>query len=576
MSSSIGLRGVCVARCVYWSSMGMQLEQTVPRERQEARDPVQTLLRGAVYEALTSAQLRRRASRMEGVPDEALERVLTFTEGLEAHEEANTLFLDEWRGEVEKAEAPERLTHEEVAARFAAWPKQAELLAAESQALAQYEALLADETDWTLPVTDRIALTRWDVAAIVNDLQVRAAERIADADARGEQLDALDETLAQMVDAMPESEGVGKKLELEELYLLRRLIHAADTGHVMSVEHATPREDLDRHKAIDLHVSVAGRAVPVQVKTLKSDVHVEGRWRQAALMAHTEARFAGKETSVVRLEREAVEQAYRKARRAPAHVPHRTDTFTALQPLVNALPARMRNNVFPLTGTTEAVFAEERMQFEARQAEMRALQASYFLKEEARAQAAAREAAQEEAAQEEAALQAKRDAIAQHEAAQAADADARIRERADADFRKRRAAEQHAEESLRRAEEERVLAALRAEEEAARAAQEEARRQKRKEKEALGWPPKTFAGMLTPPLLQGLGLLSTDWRNDPQALLGAKKAFLQLFAKPKKGKNPVDTDAPNAFFKSVFPQAHDMASPDSAVLEQIHGVQKAA
>jgi hypothetical protein len=569
--------------------MAMQFEQSSFQPRKERSgsegaytDKLQALVRGAVYEGMSGKQVRRHMELMQqnvGIREQDQKeggflRAVELAEGMDAHERANKLFLEKWYGQLEKIPGVEKLSREEVMKRFDAFADREALLQAEQDAIVHYEKILADESEWSLPLREYLALHRSDIEALVNDLQVRDAERILDAETRRERLAELDAALAEIVDNA--SDNIGKRLELEEIYLLRRLAHDADNGHLVSVEHSTPRQDLRANTAIDFMVAAAGRAVPFQVKTFKGGTHADW-YRQEEVHERAVRRLGGSGTRVVTLEAQAVDAAYDRVRGERVTSLKLTDAYTTLSPLVESLPAIQRERLLSLTGMTEENFAAEHERFEVKQRETREAQGVYFLREaermktfqerEREIRGAERREIEEARAREEALLAHEESVRQQREAAER-EKIARLREREEAKTAKRAAAEQRAREAPARAEEARRLAAMHAEEEAALAAKRDEIRRKRtatiEAKEALGWPPKQFVGMLTPSLLQRLEFLPVDWKNDARQLLEAKKQFLQRFAKPKKGMAPAESDGPNELFKETFSTQSAFESPSQS------------
>jgi hypothetical protein len=107
---------------------------------------------------------------------------------------------------------------------------------------------------------------------------------------------------------------------------------------------------------------------------------------------------------------------------------------------------------------------------------------------------------------------------------------------------------------------------------------EELEEKKRKAKERLAkkkerpdWPPEALVGLGNASSLKRLGFLPPDWNNDAQALLRAKKAFVGLFAKPKRGAAPTEADKPTKDFGQVFPSRQDFESPDAETHARLRG-----
>jgi len=476
-----------------------------------------------------------------------------LAKGLDAHETANELFYDDWQRVLEAQDAPEALTRADVAALRARFSMEAGLERSEQEMRAAYERLLDASPAWSLPLTDNVVLERTDIETLVNDLAVRDAEREQDPELRRQLLLELDRELSALIASLPR-EDWGKRLELQELFLFRRLVHDADAGHLVTVEHSTPREDFRREEAVDMRIAVAGETLPLQVKTFKSGTHSAGREQQAAVTARAKAQLEGSNTRLVQLETEAVQQAYETAVRQLGSRSRMTlaDKYEALRPLMEAFPPMARERLLRLVSVTEEDLVREQEAFEAREAALRAHQAVYFLKEEERMQR------EREAEEEERMAVEERARIRQAMFDQGTE---KIRTRAETAAEKRARALARLQEGLEEAEARRVEEARAAAEEAAKEAKREALRKKREAKEALGWPPKTLLEIAKPPLLIALGFLDADWQRQPMKLVDAKKRFLALYAQPKKGKPPTEKDAPNALFKETFPTLESLAQP---------------
>ncbi len=556
------------------------------RERPEDLydETLNRLARGVIYneEKLDAVTLERRIRDAMRIPKfEQIEQVihgfescLYLLKGIEAHERANAFQNDDWQAALAReGGAPETLTRGDVADTFDHFRFKGNLVSAESAALEHYQRLLGLGGNTEIRLDEKISIERSDIEVLVNDLRTRMTERNPDDEERRGALEALDRELAEIADGIPDDQR-GKRFEIEEMYLLRRLTHAADTGHLASIGHGTPREDLRRDRgSVDITVTAAGDVIPLQVKTFKRKVSRETREKQNKIIEEARRRLEGSPTHLVVLWAEDVQDAYDRALRHPAH--ERTsleDKYAALQPITDSLDEDERHRLLALTGLTEKDFKAERADFERKQAEIQEV----FAKSKSRKEEEDRRIAdvEEQRRREEedriAKAQAKLDEDRRrHEEARAA---------ADEEHQKRAKAAQEkiipvATLMEKTAEAER----LKAEQEAREA--EEERKRKRKEEigakrkatierkkmeEAKVWKPKSLVGLCNVTVLKNLGLLQADWSGDVPAYSAAKKRFFRLFAALKKGETEgSEFSKPNAYFSEVFPSEEILRSPSA-------------
>jgi hypothetical protein len=565
-----------------------QMEWHRPAETPEGRyaDAVNDLARRFIYDegnldeaAIEKAiEKARRTEEFASIEEKEgrLESLAHLLKGIRAHEQANKIHGGAWQAELMRQKGlpsptpkpPETLTREEVASMFELFKFKDGLVAAESEALKQYDDLLMHPGEIAFDVFDgRIIIKRTDIDVLANDIRIRQAERNPDEKKRKEELRALDDELVAIIASVPDDDW-GKRFELEEIFLLRRLIHTADTGHLATVSHGTPRQDLRRDRgSVDVEVAAAGDVLAFQLKTFKSRVSSDTLKKQDVLLAEAERKLRGSSTHLVVLEAEAVKDTYdaslRQAKNAPTS---RADKYAALEPLMNVVSKKERHRLLTLLGLTENQLEDEKRLFdenlkkrrkleeeqrvkrEEKQKQDAALDEQYRLKQIAERQKIADEAAAKEAKQaaileqqnkDRAASQAWRDEIEKTKQAKLL-----IK---DPELEKKKAAKA----AIKKAKE--LKPKLIAEE----AQKQEALLLKRIEKEKAGppWPPKTMKGLARPEILKRLGFLPNDWDGkDPRTFLDAKKRFFETYGKPEKGSAVAfETDKPNEVFKSEFP-----------------------
>ncbi len=518
--------------------------------------------------------------------------LLHLVRGIELHEQANLYHGGAWQAALIRQPAhPERepkpsetLTREEVADEFAAFPFREQTVEAERKAIGHYETLLKLNADPRIELSRNISLQRADIEVLINDLRNRLAERILDEGERKEKLAELDRELKVIIDSLTEDDW-GKRLELEEIYLLRRLIHTADTGHLASVNHGTPREDLRPDRgSIDIEVTAAGDRIGFQLKTLKRGVSKTTRERQESVLKKAEQNIQGLSTNLVVLEAESVDSAYNSAvRRSATASVKRNEAFETLQPLIESLEeaneggantslTSERHRLLTLLGLTEEDLIAEQEAFRAKEAHARQLGAEHRTRERERARAAEKletvKKAEEEAAKQERLAAIQKRIQEQEEAARIA-------------FEELQATQKAVEENTasrrgRKAEDREALAAIVAE----RKATEEAERQKeekrktakaRKAEKEQGWPPPSLVSLVTRETLQRFEFLPKEWKSNPKELMEAKKQFIQLFVKPRGKKTPAETDKPSPFFAELFPTKASFETPTEEDLEHIRG-----
>ena len=357
---------------------------------------------------------------------------------------------------------------------------------------------------------------------------------------------------------------------MEEIYLLRRLIHTNDTGHLASINHGTPRQDLRPDQgSVDIDVTAAGDAFPFQLKTFKYGVSTDARARQNRIIDEALHRLEGSGTHLVVLEAESVKDAFERSVRQGMRPTSRADKYATFQPLCDVLETGSYHRLLSVLGLTEADLEQEKAEFnrltdERRKQEQRLDERRSAERQREEANETARrehlkrqELARERERLEEEERQAKIEAL--HQAARAGSQKERDEAAAAKAARERERQEQFHRDAEARATE------------AARQAALEARRAKAKERKKEGpkWPPKKMVGLVNVLLLKSLGILSEDWRGDFDTLRSAKESFYTLFAKTKRGKLADETDPPNDLFRELFSSKADLASPSIEAAETV-------
>jgi hypothetical protein len=512
-----------------------------------------------------------RIPRLQGLEQErhALEILLHFLKGMAQHELANAIQNRAWQAELMRQNAlggerksPEELSREDVAKIFEKFQFKEDLLKAEAQMIEWYGRILTFDPEAKIRITEHISIDATDIESLMIDVQVRAAERIADAEARRQKLQELDKQLADVIQKLPPGfETRGKRSELEEIYLLRRLIHAADVGHLVSVSPAPPRYDLrPDFGSVDFEIAAAGSLYQFQIKTLKREASPEARAKQHQVTKKEGQRLKEASTHFVVLDTKLIDTAYEVSLKQDWQTGTTIkDKYQSLEPLLLEIGAEGSELLAKLLLPHDKLKVEERA-VRAREAELSRIQQfqKEKLQEEERRMAEQAARLAEERRLEEEGERTKRQAVEDQQRAAEQESIRREKERAEALNEKRRAMDAKLAEAAKREQEKRAEEQRLAEEEA----KKEARRVKKLEKESIYWPPKTMAGLAKPELLRQMGLLPMDWKNDALMLLNAKKQFFKLFAKPKKGASVgTEADKPNDAFKKAFPTKESLESP---------------
>ncbi len=285
-----------------------------------------------------------------------LESLLYLLKGIEAHEKAE-VYNSAWQAELSRQANPEGLTREQAASLFDAFKFKGQLTEEEKKALAAYGDFL--KLGNSVALNENISLELSDVKILMNDLLTRMAERIKDKKNRKEKLDGLDVELAGVAQAIPEQQ-IGKRLEIEELYLLRQLIRRADTGHLATVAHSTPRFDLNpKRKSVDLVLSAAGKSYQFQIKAIKEIDNDTIRSQQARVLSEATKQIAGTDTSLSILNTDSVDELFQaEIRGEHASI---SQQYPVFGPLAEGLDRAKRQPLLKALGLTEQNFQREKM-----------------------------------------------------------------------------------------------------------------------------------------------------------------------------------------------------------------------
>lgn len=512
---------------------------------------VTQLAQDVIYHKITLADLQQRITRarmndaVNALEKDAhtLEAIFHLYKGIEAQEQADRIHGSAWQAVLlrqpithrDEPKPPETLTRNEVAQEFIHFNLRQELIDAEDKALQAYQRFVEVNGDRAVSVTNTIQLKRSDIEVLMIDLQVRQVERLMDPEERKAKLLELNRRLAQLIQQLIETrEDGGKCLELQEMYLFRRLVTMADTGHLASIRHGNPRQDLKRdtdskERSIDMVITLAGERLHLQMKTLKSNVSTEARWNQNDILERSREHLEGSTTRLTRFETEAVEAAYVASQRKPEGEPTSLhDKQKAFAPLAHDLRPDIAQRFKVLLGLDPVVCEREMADFREQE---RTLNEYLEARRAEQAEVQARLHAQADAYQ----------ATVQAEAQRRAEEEARRQQRV-ADVQR-----EAVEESQRKRDEESVRNAVKLAKLDA-TLQEVVQKQKRQAAAAKAaatraegakaipdWIPKKPEVLATAAALQRLGFIPDGNLRDIDAkiVMAAKQEFIDLFGKPK-------------------------------------------
>lgn len=518
-----------------------------------------------------SRALRTPMYQAEEKQKHELETLMHLLQGIEAHERANAIHGGAWQAVLNRQirdlslsngahTYPER---DQVNQVFSQFIFKKDLLESEQEAVKNYSRLLDLHEDTILQLNQNIEIHRTDIEALINDLRVRIAERLTNETERRQMLSLLDEEFKNIIDQVPE-EQAGKKYELKEIFLLRKLVHSADTGHLVTVSHGTPRADLRPDRgSVDIEVAAGGQVFSFQLKTFNRGASAEARVVQLTALDRAANKLRQSDTHLVVLDSGAVGRAYDSSlRQTEQRNISRLDKYAALSPLCDIMNSERRSDLLNLLGLTESELEEEKRALENKQQERGLFEDEIKKRREAELAReaeiiSAKERAQAELiAKQEEAKQRHEQAIRQAQEDRDTIARAKL-ERMETNRLEREAEKK--EREAREAEIRRAMEIVTAKKELA-----EKKRQKReaKKQEIGGWPPETLAGLFTADMLMAHGLLPRDWQGDPTSFMSAKKRLLALFANPKKGSAPNENNKPNKDFKLIFPNKESLSKPD--------------
>lgn len=496
---------------------------------------VGALARRFIYDTgdLKPLEVEREMNRAISNPDTAsiendrgeLEALKQLLQGIAEHEVVN-IDLKAWQAELSLEDHPELLSREAVSEKFKNFNLKKPLEFAEKRAVQHYQSFLRLGSKTGIQLTDNIRLEPSDIEVLLIDLHCGITERSLNTEERRAELTKLDAELLNIIEHIPDDQS-GKRFELQELYLLRRLIHNADTGHLASVRHGTPREDLRSDMgSVDLAIAAAGDVYNFQVKTFKSGTHQTGRALQAAIHERAERNLKGSSTHLVVLEAESVREAFEKLLRQGKGLRHSlADKFETLEPITSALSIRQRNRLLLLTGLTEEELAQEQISFNERQAEMTAHGEAWREKRRAEDQKA-KDMEEQRAAKIQAEEEARLAGPKRHEEnIRRAQEEALEKQRRQTEAAKTRQEHLEAEQAAALKEE------LRLRKEAAmKATKETSKATKGAEKE---WAQTKLAQLGKPDALIEQGLLAKEDRNNLASILAAKKLLAAKYPNTK-------------------------------------------
>ncbi len=536
---------------------------------------------GMVREEIAKIKADPAMKTLEG-QEKCLKAYEHLFEGIEAQDLANEIHEVLWQEVLRSRpttdpkgqKRPEQLTRAEVATEFKAFPLADELIAEEDKALAAYRQFLVMNKGRSVSLDSAIKLEPMDVEMLVIDLEVRKAERILDPKVRQAALAGLNEKLLRIIDALKPNPG--KRFEVMELYMLRRLIQAANTGHIASVRHGTPREDLKRERAIDLSITAAGQLIQLQVKTFDPDPADSVREVQEKSIAKARRNLEGSDTHLGVLSTEAVKKAFLVTQEESTRVGETTlhEKRAAFEPFFEQMDSEQSVLLANVLGLSPERLAKQQKAFEDRE----------------RARAERKRQLAEERARELQEMEVKRVLQSDFDALMAAE---RARREAEDQAKKERLEraleiERDAQEEARKrveaenARQKAKLAEVEARLEAQRKAQEEQAAAEARSAIALKaaqtraankldtnrWPPtpSDIKGLGKLPVLVRLGFLTAEQARDmanTQPIFEAKRAAAPFFEDPK-------------LFKKAFLTKAEFEEPTPEVLERIRKLRESA
>lgn len=519
-------------------------------------------------ETLEQAETRFHMTAVASTREPLDEAALTLCQAIDTHEEANTLYRGTWQAVLQRKQLEQStklLSSEQVEEVFRSYRFNRDLETAERRAMELYRDTLAYLNKGPFHIRPTISISKTDIEALVNDLANRRIARHGNAFDKAMRFRELDQQLERIIgNVSPEDDG--KRSELQEIYLLRRLIHAADASHIIHIEHGMIREDLrPDYGSADIVLTIAGSVFRLQVKNLRQKAGYEGCAVQYDVLRRAKEKINGGDTLLVELERDTIAHEYEKSRKERPNSLTRLGKRAALEPLFDALPSEERAILLHALRMTEKDLAPERETVEARGAALMAARKTIGFDRKEREDALAlqqknaRQAAEDARRAEEDAERARRDAIKAHEAKLA--------------------------EAGRQAAIQAEMERLRARE--AKIAEIEARSRKNGNGGQPKPPRKTPASnthtakeqneywqqgpimkIAIPRHLIRLGFLEENWMASGgiEALNKAKQAFVERFAKAKKGKPPTLNDPANEAFKTLFPTETDFEGANTKTL----------
>ncbi|MFO0764815.1 MAG: hypothetical protein U0487_02090 [Patescibacteria group bacterium] len=528
-----------------------------PSQREAARysDPkLKKLASKLVFETtdLTADHVNLAFEQVRRLPGTEPTKELNNTQeaflGIAAHEAAEQAF-EAFTAELTKYKQPENLTRAEIRTLFERSRYAKTLQKHEQAAISHFSNVLKDDEGFIASTSDNTRFDAIDIKTYLIDLQNRIAERLEDPEERKAKLEKLDTELATLIKSVPEQEW-GKKLELQEIYLLRRMIHRADTGHLAHVAHGTLRQDLRADMgSVDMRLTAAGDIYDFQVKTFKANAGREAKAAQYHSVAKHKQHVESMGTHFVILQTDSVQVAYERSQRQKTSDNQTVgDKFAALQPLTNNLNARERSRLLKLVGLTEETLAKEQAAFDEQQQrmdehlkEVRTLAAAERIKQEEIDQRYAEEQAAAIAAE-----IAKEKAIRDHQEAQ------RLASATDREVAAQTKAKNLEAKRLNQAREKAMLAEAEKQREALAQAEKlkaakklETKESREQSKAVAEWVKTQLAKLLTPNALIEAGFLAPEDRNAIPKILAAKKEAEQLYTKkyilnrfPYQNENP--------------------------------------
>lgn len=531
-----------------FSSVQTPFAEQRREEKVTPRRPMDFFAAWAVYRDGSFDEARQQLERFSSMADEddramLHELALPLFEAIDAHEQANDLAYRSWQKTVRELRSSlgeHELSRDIIEQAFRSHPDAHEIERLESQAMNSYRRVLQCLEE-ELVVHPGITISTTDIESLVNDLAYRRISRHRNDHDRVMRLRELNIQLKRISDETGDSGG--KRLELEELLLLRTRLLPSATEHLIQIEHGTLREDLRPELGnVDLILTVCGRPYPLQVKTYVRDLGYAQRAKQYDQLLHAKVKAHGHKTKVIELDRTLVEKLSAQQR----HREHLDPLIfrEAFDPLFDVLDPADRDFLLEALHLSDEEIDQEREKLAEK---ARAIEASRRVLDQASIpfHLDTLPTPEERQAEREAARRAAEREAAERAAATARAAEERRRIRAIAD---EIASKPQLAKAAKAAEVEQALRRKIGAEKAANT------RAMNAQERAAFWHKDPVMALTLPKHLIRLGLLEADWTpTQIDTLNRAKQAFALRYGRAKPGKIATLKDPINDAFMRDFP-----------------------